>query len=79
MRKTITSLLTDERGHAGPVPGMLLGAAGAIALAIGAAGDTDWLTITGGIVLAVAMFAIPVLNHMLVEYDIYGRLEKLEK
>jgi hypothetical protein len=68
-----------EEGHAGPAPGALLGAAGAILLGIGAAADTGWLAIAGGIVLAVGIFAAMVLNHMTVEWDIYARLEKLEK
>ncbi len=68
-----------EEGHAGPVPGALIGAVGAILLGIGAAADTGWLAIAGGIVLAVGIFATLVLNHMMVEYGIYARLEKLEK
>lgn len=69
----------SEEGHAGPLPGMLVGAAGAIALGIGAAADMGWLAIAGGIGLAVGIFAASVLNHIMVEYDIYARLDKLEK
>ena len=68
-----------EDGHGGPLPGALIGAAGAIVLAIGAANDTGWLAIVGGILLAVGIFAALVLNHVTVEYDIYARLEELEK
>lgn len=71
--------LSREDGHAGPLPGALLGAVGAILLGIGAANGTGWLAIVGGIVLAVGFFAALVLNHMTVEYDIYARLETLEK
>ena len=42
-----------EAGHAQTLPGMVVAAAGAIALGIGAANDTGWLAIVGGIVLAV--------------------------
>jgi hypothetical protein len=80
MIKFVLNALRDgEEGHAGTLPGMLLAGAGAIVLAIGAANDTGWLTITGGVILAVGIIALSVLNHMLVEYDIFGRLEKLEK
>ena len=69
----------SEAGHAGPVPAMLLAAAGAVVLGIGAANDTGWLAIVGGIVLGAGIVGSFLLNHMLVEYDIYARLDKLEK
>ncbi len=68
-----------EQGHAGTLPGMLVAAAGAIALGIGAANDTGWLAIAGGIVLAVGIIGLSVLSHMKIDYDIFARLEKLEK
>lgn len=74
-----TQQFQAENGHAGPLPGALIGAVGAIALGIGAAADTGWLAIVGGAVLAVGIFAALVLNHVTVEYDIYARLESLEK
>ena len=48
-------------------------------LGIGAASDMGWLSVVGGIVLAVGVLGGSVLDHMVVEYDIFGRLEKLEK
>lgn len=80
MRST-TRLLPGggEAGHAGPLPAMVVGAAGAILLGVGAAADLGWLDIVGAIILAVGLFAVPVTNHMFVEYDIYARLETLEK
>ena len=57
----------------------MIGGIGAILLGIGAAADTGWLSITGGIVLAVGLLAMLVINHMTVEYNIFGRLDKLEK
>ena len=69
----------DELGHAGTLPGLVIGAGGAIALGIGAAADQGWLAIVGGVVLAVGFVAAAVLNHMKVEYDIFARLDKLEK
>ena len=38
-----------EEGHATLLPGLLVSAAGMVALGIGAATDSDWLTIAGGI------------------------------
>jgi len=67
-----------ERGHAVPAIGTLVAAAGAVVLMIGAAGDTDWLTIVGGIVLAVGIIGAGLLHHTTVDYEMYGRLEKLE-
>ena len=68
-----------EEGHGLPLIGALIGAAGAIVLAIGAANDTGALTIAGGIILAVGLIATLVIQHMTVEYGIFGRLDKLEK
>lgn len=69
----------SEQGHAQTLPGMVVAAAGAIALGIGAANDTGWLAIVGGIVLGVGIIALSVLEHMAIDYDVYARLEKLEK
>ncbi|HYM16811.1 MAG TPA: hypothetical protein VEZ14_14760 [Dehalococcoidia bacterium] len=71
--------IRGEDGHAMPVVGVFIGAAGAILLGIGAANGTGALAIIGGIVLAVGLLATLVVNHMTVEYDIYARLDKLEK
>ncbi len=68
-----------EEGHAAAVPGALLGGAGAIRLAIGAANDTGALAIAGGIVLAVGLLATLLLNHVTVEYGIFSRLNDIEK
>lgn len=67
-----------EDGHAGPLPGMLAAAAGAVLLGIAAAAGLGWLDIVGGIVLAVGIVASFLMNHVMVEYDIYARLESLE-
>ena len=68
-----------EEGHAQTLPGMAVALAGAIALGIGAASDMGWLSIVGGVVLGVGVCALSVLEHMNIDYDIYARLEKLEK
>lgn len=77
--KLIDGMREGEEGHAGPLPAMFVGAAGAILLAIGAAADIGWLDIVGGVVLALGFVGAFVMHHMLVEYDIMGRLDTLEK
>ena len=67
-----------EEGHAEPILGTLIGGAGAIALAIGAANDTGWLAIVGGVVLAIGLTATLMLNHMTIEYGIFKRLDDLD-
>ncbi len=74
-----TALAQPEAGHAKPVPAVLVGAAGAILLGIGAANDTGWLAVVGGIVAGVGMIAASVTHHVGVEYEFYRRLDALEK
>lgn len=68
-----------EEGHAAPLLGTMIGGAGAVLLAIGAANDTGALAIAGGIVLAVGLTATAVLNHVTVEWGIFSRLDDLTK
>jgi len=80
MNRTGRHLILDgEEGHAPPLIGVMAGGAGAILLAIGSANDSGALAIVGGIVLAVGLFATAVLQHTTVEYNIFARLDKLEK
>jgi hypothetical protein len=67
-----------EEGHAPPLAGLLIAGIGTISLGIGAANDTGWLAITGGIVAFVGLAAASVLNHTKVEWEFYSRLDKLE-
>ena len=71
-------LTKGEEGHAMTLPPLLLAAAGAIVLACAATEDSDVWTIVGGIVLAVGLVAASLANHMVVDYDMYARIEKLE-
>ncbi len=71
--------LNSEEGHAITLPGTLAGMIGAVLLAVGAVNDQDVLTIIGAVVLAVGLLATSLLQHMGVEYEIYGRLDKIEK
>ena len=80
VRRTLTKIVSEgEEGHAAPIPGALLGGAGAILLGIGAANDTGALAIAGGIVLAVGLMATLMLSHMTIEYGIFKRLDDIEK
>jgi hypothetical protein len=77
---TILRALNErEEGHAGPLIPALVGAAGAIVLAIGAAGDSGVTTVIGGIVLAVGLLGTTVLHHLTIEYEFFRRLDNLEK
>ena len=77
--KTLLRTLSSEDGHAITLPGVFLGGAGAVLLAIGAANNNDILTIIGGIVLAIGLLASSLLAHIGVEYGIFHRLDDLEK
>lgn len=79
LRRVIAELMAGEEGHATAAVGNLIALVGAIVLGIGAANDTGWLAITGGIVLGVGIVASGVLHHRVIDYDIYARVEKLEK
>jgi tetrahydromethanopterin S-methyltransferase subunit D len=75
----VHTIIREEDGHAEPTIGAVIGGIGAILLGIGAAADIGWLDIVGAVVLAVGLMAMLVINHMTVEYNIFGRLDKLEK
>jgi hypothetical protein len=68
----------EEEGHATPAVAALAGAAGAIVLGIGAANDSGALAVIGGIVTGVGFLAASLLEHVKVDYNIFGRLENLE-
>ncbi len=70
--------LAGEDGHAEPYAGVFIGAAGLIALGVGAAVDLGWLDIAGGIVAAVGLILSFGINHATVEKGMYGRLDKLD-
>ena len=78
MRKRTQIAAQGEEGHAEPYVGVIIGSAGLIALGIGAAGDTGWLAIVGGIAAAVGLVVSFAINHATVEKGMYGRLDKLD-
>ncbi len=75
----LSSIHEREEGHTEPSIGWLVAAAGIIALGVGAANDTGWLAIAGGIVGGLGVLAGYVLGHRAVDADLYGRIEALEK
>lgn len=76
--KFLTALHREE-GHGVTLPGTFAGMVGAVLLAVGAVNNQDVLTIIGGVVLAGGLLASHVIQHVAVDYEIYGRLEKLEE
>ena len=75
MRSLFGRLHRDEDGHGAVLLPNLGGALGAILLTVGAAANEDGLTIAGGIVLAAAIVLSGVARHILIDYEIYARLD----
>jgi len=79
MRKMIQRIRDDERGHViVGVPSLAAGI-GAVMLGFGAAEDSYGLAVAGGIVLGVAIFLTGLARHREIDYDVFSRLDKLEK
>jgi hypothetical protein len=78
-KRRLQAIHSSQEGHAETLIAPVVAAIGAILLGIGAAGDDmGWLAVTGGIVLAIGMVALMVINHGTVEKGMYGRLDKLD-
>ena len=75
---SLTGLHTDESGHVATGVGALPAVAGAILLGIGAANDTGWLAIAGGIVAGLGIVFYDLVRHTRIDYGIYRRLDELE-
>jgi hypothetical protein len=75
----IQQIHDDERGHVEVGVPSLVAAVGAILLGIGAGGGGAVLAIIGGIVLGVGIFGTGLLRHRQIDYDVWRRLDKLEK
>lgn len=77
--RVIQQIHSDERGHVEVgVPSAVAGV-GAVLLGIGAGGGGAVLAIIGGVVLGVGIFITGLLRHRQIDYDIWTRLDKLEK
>ena len=77
--RNLRHLARSEEGHAAPLLLAIVGAAGAIALGIGASDDSSIVAIVGGVVLGLGVIGAIVANHMTIDYEIYSRLNELEK
>jgi H+/gluconate symporter-like permease len=76
---SIQQVNNDERGHVEVgVPSFVAGI-GAVILGIGAGGGGAVLAIIGGVVLGVGIFITGLLRHRQIDYDVWKRLDKLEK
>lgn len=77
--RVIEAVVREEQGHGATLVAPVIAAVGAVLLGIGAAADDmAWLAVAGGIVLAVGLIALTVINHGTVEKAMYGRLDKLD-
>jgi hypothetical protein len=72
-------LRDEEDGHVIAGIPALIGAFGALALACGAAEDISWVAYMGGVLLAVGVLGGSLARHRGIDYEIYDRLETLEK
>lgn len=77
--KALRGIHNDESGHVEVGIPSLAAAIGAVVLGIGAASDSDAAAIIGGVVLGVGFLAAWIIRHRGIDFDIYARLEKLEK
>jgi len=77
--RVIQQINNDERGHVEVGVPSLIAGIGAVLLGIGAGGGGAVLAIIGGGVLGVGVFAAGLLRHRQIDYDVWRRLDKLEK
>ncbi len=71
-------IIEGEEGHANVGIASLIPAAGAIVLGIGAANDTGWMAVAGGIVLGLGLVAHELARHSTIDKGIYGRLDRID-
>ncbi len=80
IRELISDLVTEgESGHTKVLPGVFAAAVGMILLGIGAASDTGWLAIVGGLAGGLGIVLAFVADHRYVEGDLYSRVDRLDK
>lgn len=79
MRKALQRIRDDESGHVTVGVPSLVAAIGAVVLGYGAAGESDVAAVAGGFILGVGIMAAGVARHRAIDYDVYRRLENLEK
>ena len=78
MRERVQDLVRDhgEDGHAAPLVGALVAGAGAILLGIGAAADTGWLAIAGGVIAALGLAGYDFVRHVTIDKEFFRRTDK---
>ncbi len=77
--RNLRHLERSEEGHAAPLLLAIVAAAGAIALGIGASEDSSIVAIVGGVVLGLGVIGAIAADHLTIDYEIYNRLDELEK
>ena len=77
--KAIQRFHNDEQGHVEVGVPSLVAGIGAVLLGIGAGGGGAVLAIVGGIVCGVGIFVTGLLRHRQIDYDLWRRLDRLEK
>jgi hypothetical protein len=73
--KEVAREFDREEGHAAPLLGVLIAGAGTVLLGIGAANDTGWLAVAGGIVAAAGILVQNVLHHVTIDWAVFKRLD----
>ncbi len=76
MTERFIDAINNEDGHARTILGPIVGAVGAVLLGIGAAKDAGALAVIGGIVLGVGLVATSVIQHMVIDYEMFRRTTK---
>jgi len=76
MRSLVSRIHREEDGHVPTSLASLVAGAGPVLLAIGAAGDNDTLTIIGGIVAGVGIFAYALAQHLTIDWELFRRTSK---
>lgn len=78
MKKLLRRIRDEEHGHVAVGVPAAVAAIGAVLLGYGAA-DNDTIAVIGGWVLGLGIFVASVAHHRAVDYEVFGRLDNLEK
>lgn len=78
MTGRILETIEGEGGHVSVAGASIIAGAGAIALGIGAASDTGWLAIVGGIVAGLGFVAYDGVRHTVLDKEFFRRTDKLQ-
>ena len=76
MTERLLAAMNREEGHARTIIGPFVGAVGAVMLGIGAAKENGTLDVIGGIVLGVGLIAGSVIQHMVIDWEMFRRTSK---